>query len=173
LWIKEEKEIEFKYLFTNICMIDKIGLLILANFIPTVEQLGAIPIGVALGIDPYSIFIISLIANCFLFFPVYFGLKIFYDKLLFKIKLFNKYLERIRKKGKPYIDRYGILGLTLFIALPAPLTGTYTATILSWFLGLNWKKSFLAIVVGSAIGGLIVLIGSVGISNFLRVIFSF
>ena len=153
-------------------MSEIVGLLILANLLPTIEQVGAIPMGLALGLDPLTTLLISIVVNCFLFFPIYFGLKLIYDRLLFKIKLFNKYLERVRKKGKPYVDKYGFLGLTAFIALPSPLTGTYTAAILSWFLGLNWKKSFLAIAIGSTIGGLIILAGSLGILNILRFIFS-
>ncbi len=153
-------------------MLDKTGLLILANLIPTVEQVGGIPLGMALGFDPISSFLISLAVNCSLFFPVYFALELFYDNMLSRVKIFKKYIERTREKGKPYIDKYGVVGLTLFICLPTPLTGTYTATLLSWFLGLDWKKSFLAIAIGSFIGGIIIMVTTVGIFNFLKFLFS-
>jgi len=135
------------------------------------EQVGGIPIGLALGLDPFYTLLVSLSVNCILFFPVYFGLKLFYDKIFSRIRLFNKYLEKVRNKGKPYVDKYGILGLTVFISLPTPLTGTYTASILSWFLNLDWKKSFIAIAIGSTIGGLIILAGSLGILNILKLFF--
>jgi uncharacterized membrane protein len=153
-------------------MFEATGMVIIANLLPSLEQVGGIPIGLALGLDPIYTLLISLSVNCLLFFPVYFGLKLFYDKIFSRIKLFNKYLEKVRKKGKPYVDKYGILGLTVFISLPTPLTGTYTASILSWFLDLDWKKSFLAIAIGSTIGGLIILAGSLGILNILKLIFS-
>jgi len=151
-------------------MLYETGLVILANFLPTLEQVGGIPLGIALGLDPFYAFLVSLSVNCFLFFPVYFGLKIFYEKLFSKIKLFNKYLEKTRKKGQPYVDKYGFVGVTLFISLPTPLTGTYTAAILCWFLNLDWKKSFLAILAGSAIGGLIILATSLGVLNFFKIL---
>ena len=154
-------------------MLDKILLLILANISPTLEQLGGIPLGLYLGLDPLTVLVISLLVNFSLFFPIYFGLDFFYNKFLHRIKLFDKYLERIRRKGKPFIDKYGALGLTLFIALPSPLTGTYTASILSWFLDLDWKKSFLAIVLGSTIGAMVIFFVYLGIFNFLRPIFHF
>jgi len=154
-------------------MFDKILAVIVANFIPTTEQIGGISLGLALGLDPITVLLASLIVNCLLFFPIYFGLKFFYKRLLSKIKLFEKYLERVRNKGKPYVDRYGFFGLTLFIALPTPLTGTYTASILSWFLDLDWKKSFLAIALGSTIGALVIFFGYFGIFNFLKIIFNF
>jgi uncharacterized membrane protein len=144
-------------------MLEKIGIVALLNLLPTAEQIGGITVGLSLGLNPVTVFFVSLLVNCLLFFPVYFGLKIFYDRFLSRIKLFKKYIERTRKKGKPYIDKYGILGLTLFIAIPTPLTGTYTASILSWFLGLDWKRSFIAIATGSTIGAIIIFLGYFGV----------
>ena len=144
-------------------------MVILANISPLAEQVGGIPLGIlVLQLDPIYTLLVSLTVNCLLFFPVYFGLKFFYKGLISRIKLFNKYLERVRRRGKPYIDKYGIVGLTLFISLPTPLTGTYTASILSWFLGLDWKRSFVAIAIGSTIGGIIILLGSIGFLNILK-----
>ena len=153
-------------------MFEKTAMVILANLSPASEQIGGIALGMWYDLDPIYTLLISLTINCLLFFPVFFGLKLFYKRLLSKIKLFNKYIERVRRIGKPYIDKYGIVGLTLFISLPAPLTGTYTASILSWFLDLDWKKSFIAIVIGSTIGGIIVLLGSVGFLNILKFFFN-
>lgn len=154
-------------------MLEKTGMVIAANLLPTLEQIGGISLGLSLGMDPLYVYLVSITVNCLLFFPIYFGLKLFYDKLFSKIKLFHKYLEKTRKKGKPYVDKYGVLGLTVFVALPSPLTGTYTASILSWFLDLDWKRSFLAIAIGSAIGGVVIMVGYVGLYNILKLLFSF
>ncbi len=147
-------------------------MVIFANILPSLEQIGGIPLGIALGLDPTYTLLISLTVNCLLFFPVFFGLRFFYKGLISDIKLFNKYLERVRRKGKPYVDKYGIIGLTLFISLPTPLTGTYTASILSWFLDLDWKRSFIAIAIGSTIGGIIILLASIGFLNILGPFFN-
>ena len=154
-------------------MIDSPTLLvILANLSPFSEQIGGIALGLSMGLDPFYTLLVSLTINCLLFFPIYFGLKLFYNRIFSKIRLFNKYVEKTRKKGKPYVDKYGILGLTAFIALPTPLTGTYTASILSWFLGLDWKRSFIAIAIGSTIGGIIILSASLGFLEILKIILS-
>lgn len=148
-------------------------LVILANLSPFSEQIGGIALGLAQGLDPLYTLLLSLMINCLLFFPIYFGLKIFYKRFFSRIGLFNKYIEKTRRKGKPYVDKYGIIGLTLFISLPTPLTGTYTASILSWFLNLDWKRSFIAIAIGSTIGGLIILSASLGFLEILKIILSF
>ena len=153
-------------------MFEKTAMVIVANTLPSLEQIGGIPLGIALGLDPVYSLLVSLIVNCLLFFPVYFGLKFFYKGFISKIKLFNKYLERVRRIGKPYVDKYGIIGLTLFISLPTPLTGTYTASILSWFLNLDWKRSFVAIALGSTIGGILILLVSLGFLNILKPLFN-
>jgi len=152
-------------------MFEKTAMVALANLLPTTEQIGGITLGLSLGLDPATVLITSLLVNCFLFFPVYFGLKLFYKRFLSKIGLFEKYLDRVRNKGKPYIDKYGVFGLTLFVALPTPLTGTYTASILSWFLDLDWEKSFISISIGSIIGAMVIFFGYLGIFNFLKLIF--
>jgi uncharacterized membrane protein len=154
-------------------MLDRVLAVALANVVPTTEQIGGILLGLSLDLDPATVIITSLTVNCLLFFPIYFGLRLLYVKVFSRIKLFEKYLERVRTKGKPYIDKYGFFGLTIFIALPTPLTGTYTASILAWLLDLNWKKSFAAIFLGSAIGAMVIYFGYLGVFNFLRVIFNF
>lgn len=150
-------------------MIEKTALLILTNLIPGVEQVGGIPLGLSLGLDPTFTFCISVLTNSLLFFPIFFALELFYWKLFSKIDLIRRYIEKAREKGKPYVEKYGIVGITFLMLLPSPFSGTYTASILSWFLGLNWKKSFIAIFIGSFIGGIFVLFISFGI---IKLIFS-
>lgn len=150
---------------------NKIALVVLANLLPTLEQVGAIPLGLSLGLDPFTTFFVSLLINSSLFFPIFFGLKIFYDVFFSKMKIFNKYLKTVRKKGKPYVDKYGTIGVTLFISLPSPLTGTYTGAMLAWLLDLDWKKGFLAIFLGSLIGGVIILASSLGLLTAIKLIF--
>lgn len=150
-----------------------VGAVAMANLLPSGEQLVAIPLGLAMGLDPITTLVVSLIVNCLVFFPVYFALKYFYSGVLSKIKFLTDYLERSRAKGKPYVDKYGVFGLAVLLALPGPLTGTYTATMISWLLGLDWRKAFIAVFVGSAVGGIIILIAATGVMGALKTFFSF
>lgn len=149
-------------------MLYEVGMVVLANLSPFLEQIGGIPLGIALGLGPLQAFLISLTVNVLLFFPVFFILKLFYDKVFSRIGIFKKYLERVRKKGEPYINKYGTIGLAAFICLPTPLTGTYTASMLSWLLDLDWRKAVAAIFIGSFVGGLIILASSLGILTVFR-----
>jgi uncharacterized membrane protein len=56
---------------------EKTLLVILTNLVPTVEQVGAIPLGLTLGLNPLIVFSLSILVNCCLFFPIFFGLNFF------------------------------------------------------------------------------------------------
>jgi uncharacterized membrane protein len=141
-----------------------IALVIAVTLSPISELRGGIPLGVLVfGLDPLLVFLVAIIANAVLFFPIFFGLRLFYDRFLSRFQLFNRYLENVRKRGKPKVDKYGFLGLTLFVAIPLPVTGVYTATFLSWLLAMDWKKAFPAIALGVVIAGVIVLLATLGV----------
>lgn len=137
----------------------EIAWVLLATVSPISELRGGIPLGILkYDLDPLLIFCIAVIANALIFFPVFFALRLFYDKVLFRIPLFDKYLDSLRKRGKPKVDKYGFWGLALFVAVPLPLTGAYTGTILAWLLGMDWRKAFLAVGLGVIVAGVVVLL---------------
>jgi uncharacterized membrane protein len=144
-------------------MTREIVLTLLATISPISELRGGIPIGISFGLDPLFTFFIAIIANALIFFPIFFILRLLYDKLLYRIPLFDKYLDNLRKRGKPKIEKYGFWGLTLFVAIPLPITGAYTGTILAWIVGMDWKKAFPAVGLGVIVAGVIVLLITLGI----------
>jgi uncharacterized membrane protein len=138
---------------------------LLATVSPISELRGGIPLGISLGLPPWFVFLIAVIANALIFFPVFFALRLFYDKFLFRIPLFDKYLNSLRKRGKPIVDKHGFWGLSLFVAVPLPLTGAYTGTILAWLLDMNWKKAFPAVSLGVLLAGIVVLLITLGVTG--------
>ena len=140
-------------------MIEKMAWVLLASVSPISELRGGIPLGILkYELDPLFVFLVAVIANALIFFPVFFALRLFYDKLLYRIPLFDRYLESLRKRGKPKVDRYGFWGLALFVGVPLPLTGAYTGTILAWLVGMDWRKAFGAVGLGVVLAGVIVLL---------------
>ena len=141
-------------------MTREIALTLLATISPISELRGGIPLGILqYGLDPLFTFFIAVIANALIFFPIFFALRLFYDKFLYRIPLFDKYLDNLRKRGKPKVEKYGFWGLLFFVAVPLPITGVYTATILAWLLEMNWRRAFPPIAIGVVIAGVIVLLG--------------
>jgi uncharacterized membrane protein len=149
-------------------MTKEIVWVLLITISPISELRGGIPLGILeFGLDPLFTFCIAVIANALIFFPVFFALRLFYDKLLCRIQLFNKYLDSLRKRGEPKVDKYGFWGLALFVAVPLPLTGAYTGTILAWLLGMDWRKAFAAVGLGVVVAGVVVLLITLGVTSTL------
>jgi len=83
-------------------------------------------------------------------------------KLLYRWKayasFFDRFVERARDKVKPSVDRYGFLGLALFVGIPLPFTGAWTGVLGAWMLGMEKKKAMLAILIGVLMAAVIVSI---------------
>jgi len=140
-------------------MAREIALTLLMTVSPVFELRGGIPLGILhYGLDPLFTFSIAVVANVLVFFPIFLVLRLFYDRVLFRIPLFEKYLGNLRQRGKPKVDKYGFWGLFLFVAVPLPLTGAYTGTILAWLLGMDCKKAFPAVGLGVIVAGIVVLL---------------
>lgn len=131
------------------------------SLMPILEcRLGMFTAIVLLGMNPFLGFVISFLGNIL---PIPFILllinKIF--ELLKKIPYINKpiyWLEEHTLKKKDKIDKYGIWGLLLFVAIPLPGTGGWTGALLASLLHLDRKKSFGVITVGVFIAGLIITV---------------
>jgi uncharacterized membrane protein len=86
-----------------------------------------------------------------------------------RIPYFDDYLVRVRRKGEPTVRKYGLLGLLLFVAVPLPITGAYTGTVLSWLLAMEWKRSFIAVGIGVVCAGVIVMLATLGVISVATV----
>ncbi|ADB57181.1 COG2426 family protein [Archaeoglobus profundus] len=137
---------------------------LIVSALPISELRGGIPLALYLGFDPLKAYIFSILGNLL---PVPF-LLIFLN-LIERIALrtplsrfYTRIVERTRRK-KDLIEKYGYLGLSIFVAIPLPVTGAWTGCLLAFLLGLNRMKSFFYIALGVAIAGIIVLASSLGV----------
>ena len=81
-----------------------------------------------------------------------------FEHLSWYAKLFDSAVIRARSKVQTKVDKYGYLGLALFVAIPLPITGAYTGTLGAWVLGMDPKKTFLAVALGVIISGTVVTV---------------
>jgi uncharacterized membrane protein len=129
------------------------------SVLPVFELRGAIPWAISVHHFPwYYALLFGIIGNLL---PVPFIL-IFFDKiveLLSRVRLIDRllqwFLERTRRRGKA-VERYKRIGLALFVAIPLPVTGAWTGSILAVLLGLKFRYAFISIVIGVLVAGIIV-----------------
>jgi uncharacterized membrane protein len=131
----------------------------LLSFLPISELRGGIPFAVARGIPwywayPFSAGLNALVAPCCWIFLSTLH-KLFLRMSWYK-NLFDRFVERARLKLHAKVERWGWLGIALFVAIPLPITGAWTGTLGAWVLGLGKRKTFAAVILGVIIAGAIV-----------------
>jgi uncharacterized membrane protein len=148
-------------------MFSKLDLVVLSSLIPVTELKTGLLLALYYKFDPITSFIIVVLSNFILFFPVYFGMQLFYKKFFSKVQFIEKHLEKSRKDLKPYISKYGYIGLALWVSTPFPMSGVYTATALAWLLDMDWKKAFVAICIGVVVEAVLVLTVALGVIKLI------
>ncbi len=140
----------------------------LISLCPILEcRLGMFTAIVLLQMNPFVGFLISFLGNII---PIPFILLLinWIFEILKKVPGLNKivyWLEEKTLKKRDKIDKYGVWGLLLFVAIPLPGTGGWTGALLASLLHLDKKKSFGVIAVGVFIAGLIITILSLIVGN--------
>jgi uncharacterized membrane protein len=134
---------------------------IIVSALPILELRGALPVAInILGIPWYWAFSLAVIGNLL---PVPL-LLLFLDSLAKWVsradsgrRLVDWVFQRTRKRGK-IIERYERIGLTLFVAIPLPMTGAWTGSIAAFLFGLKFYRALFFIFFGIVIAGAIVTI---------------
>lgn len=136
----------------------KEALVLIMGALPISELRGAIPLALSLGMELPKAFWLSVLGNLlpvapalFLFEPVSMRLR------KFKIwsRFFNWLFERTKKRSEK-IQKYEALGLIMFVAIPLPITGAWTAVVAASLFKIRFRYAFGAIVSGVLCAGVIV-----------------
>lgn len=138
-------------------------LTIIISMIPIIELRGAIPIAVlSFHLTYFEAFILGVIGNCI---PIFFIVK--YIKPLFnffgKFKPFKIIIDFATEKANkkiaenPKLQTATFFALYIFVAIPLPVTGAWTGSLIANFLDLPPKKAFLPLAMGVFTAGIIIL----------------
>ncbi len=137
--------------------------------LPIVELRGAVPVGiVAFDMPWWKVYLIAVAGNML---PIPFILLLLgpVSEFLMRFKIgkafFDWLFARTRKKSAS-IEKYEALGLTIFVAIPLPVTGGWTGAMAAFLMGIPFWKSMLYILLGVMIAGVIMttlsLLGWIG-----------
>lgn len=131
----------------------------LLSMVPVLELRGAIPIGVANGLNIWVAIGVSIIGNLLpVPFIILFIRKIFswLRKLSKRLDGLVTRLEQRAAKKSDVVLRYAFWGLVVLVAIPLPGTGAWTGALVAAMLDMRLKRAFPAIVLGVVIAGAIV-----------------
>ena len=146
-------------------------LVFIISLMPILELRGGLIAAALLNLSPLKSYIICRIGNIL---PVPLILLLI-NKILSWMrnsKYFNKianWLDKKVEKHKGQIEKYGYLGIVLFVGIPLPGTGAWTGSLIASALEMNKKKTFIAVCVGVIMASIIMMILSFGIlANFIH-----
>lgn len=142
--------------------------------LPVSEIRGGIPAGIALGLPLWRTLLFGIPCNVLSVVPVLLWFepasKYLADKPV--IGGFIRWLLRRARKREAAVRKYGVFALTLFVAVPLPVTGAWTGSIVASVFGLEFWRSLLCVVLGVCIASIIVslvCLGVLGIGDLLGI----
>ena len=156
-------------------MIDDIFYTIFMSMFPVGELRTSIPIAIhMLDLDWGYAFFYSLIGNSLITLLLVYlidflkieRIKYFFTKIPMVGTIFLKWENSSVRKSKK-IERWGYLGLMLFVSIPLPITGAWTAVLVAAILEFKPFKTFISITFGLIVSGSIITYLSVNFPTFL------
>ena len=134
--------------------------------LPVTELRGSIPWAITLGDMPWQeAYVASVLGN---FVPAL-PLLLLMEQILklanlhpFSKKIADYFLKRTRRKAKA-VEKYGYLGLALFVGIPLPVTGAWTGALAAFIFGIPLRKALIGIALGLIISATIVTSVTMGV----------
>lgn len=128
--------------------------------LPISELRGAIPYAYFNGTSLLVASLIGTLANLLVaplahLFLTYFH-QFFYKYWPFYKKIFDSTIIRVQTRMSAKIEKYGLLGVLLFVGIPLPVTGAWTGTLGAWLLGLKKRHLYLAVSGGVIMASIII-----------------
>ena len=128
----------------------------LLSLAPVVELRIAIPYGITKGLHPAVAVAAAVVATWAVIVPTFLIMDLFYDRFFSRIKLIRHIVEEIRARGHGHVERWGVVGVGIYVSLPLPGPGVYSGVVLAWILGLPRAPAILALAAGVLVAALLV-----------------
>ena len=138
---------------------------LLVAMTPVLEIRGAIPVGLAAGLSPWTAYFVSVVGNM-LPIPILILLTrrvLLWLKKYPSFRSFAEKLEAKAHKNSEKVLKYEFWGLLILVAIPLPGTGAYTGCILAELLRLDKRRAAIAISLGVVGACVMVFLVSVGV----------
>ena len=133
------------------------GYIFVISMLPWIELRGGIPYGILkAGFSPLAVTAVAVAGNVAIIYPAFIFLDWFFD--LMNRTFMKRFIVKTHEKARPYVEKYGMVGLALFVAVPLPGTGAYAGALAAHLFGLKNRTAFVSIAAGVVTAGIIVLI---------------
>lgn len=142
--------------------------------VPVSELRGAIPIAIGIyGMRPFEAFFFSVLGNLLPVIPLLLFLEPV-SNYLRRYSIFDAFFtwlfSRTRRNNIENFEKYGLLALTIFVAIPLPATGAWSGCAAAFVFGIKFRHALPAIALGIMIAGIVVTaltVTGIGIADMI------
>ena len=142
----------------------------LLSMMPVGELRFGLPYGIALGLEYPLALMAALLGNII---PVPFI--IVYIKRIFAwmrehLPVFDSFITKLENKANlkgETVEKYGPVGLLLFVAIPLPGTGAWTGALIAAFLNMKTERAVPYIMLGVVIAAMIMTLVTYGVIHIV------
>ncbi len=127
---------------------------VVSGLLPGFEPRYAVVLGVILGLPLTESIVLAMGTVIVLAFLLTYLIGLidgFLPRLPRVGRLYESYRARASSKARGYIERYGLIGLVIFVAIPLPATGMYTGAVAGLLLGIRGRKLLTALLAGGIV----------------------
>lgn len=128
--------------------------------LPVFEIRGAVPLGIYYGLRSWEALLIGVLGNIAIIMPwllVLCWLEDFFGENRLTAPLYRSLIRRVEKR-KASFAKYGKVALFLFVAVPLPTTGAWTACIASRVFRIPMRETFVFIALGVVAAGVLMVL---------------
>ena len=134
---------------------------------PVFELRGAIPLAIGLyGLPVWSAYFFAVVGNLVPSLSILL-IGVLSNWLSHKFSFFDRFFTwlfaRTRSQHAKKFERYKDFALILFVAIPLPFTGVWTASLAAFVFGIPFRRAFPLIAIGAIIAGIIVTLLTLGV----------
>jgi len=134
-----------------------VAVVFIISMMPILELRGAIPAGHVLDMNPWLAYAVAVVGNMV---PIPFVLLFLGPLSEFCMRwrwgrIFFQWLFARTRRKTATVEKYETLGLTIFVAIPLPVTGAWTGSVAAFLLGLRFHHAMVSILLGVLIAGVI------------------
>ncbi len=125
---------------------------------PFIEVRGGIPAGIIMGLPLAQILPLAIVSNVVSVLPVVLGFNWVAQRLADKPllgRLITALIRRARSKEE-MVNKHGVWAVTLFVAIPLPVTGAWTGSVVAAVFGMRFGRVLFCLTVGVMIASAIV-----------------
>ena len=137
----------------------------LKTFLWAMTPIGELRVAIPIGLTVYKLsltatYFLSVLGNLLSVLLLFFFLGVFPRWACKNVHFFNRFFtwlfDKTRKNHYDKVNKYGLYLLPIFVAIPLPITGGWTASLIAFVFGMPFKKAFPLIALGVFAAGLVV-----------------